>query len=62
MSATATTAAAFHLFPSRHAAKFERLAGRALSADRAHALSEIATRVAAVPDVRAALALTHIGK
>jgi len=41
------------------AAKFERLAGRALSADRAHALSEIATRVAAVPDVRAALALTH---
>ena len=51
-------------FPSATllAAKFERLATRALPADRARELSEIATRIAAVPDVRVALALTHTGK
>jgi 2-methylcitrate dehydratase PrpD len=51
-------------FPSATvlAAKFERLATRALPADRARELSEIVTRIAAVPDVRVALALTHTGK
>jgi 2-methylcitrate dehydratase PrpD len=45
--------------PAVLAAKFERLARRALHADRARELSAIVTRLDAVPDVRATLALTR---